>query len=195
MVLNSNAVDDYQEFINTYQDVRKRDLDKKIQTLEKEKNRLKEESVMLANQLQESVDEEYVELTKLIGKNSSERTLLNTEEFKLKEELHTISKLTKEKIVKILREEKKKIQTIGLKDIICNVVHKIEMKDDSIDVLIDLTYLFQVIDSNGRIYVRISEPRKNVALSDRFYEIEYSVEKYRRILKEELQNKIRNKKS
>lgn len=79
MILNSNAVDIYQEFINTYQEVKKRNLDRKLRLIEKEKAKLKEESILLANQLQESLDEEYIELTRLIGKNSSDRTLLTTE--------------------------------------------------------------------------------------------------------------------
>lgn len=191
MVLNSNAVNVYQEFINSYQEMRKRNIDKKIRVIEDKKEKLKEESVILANQLQESLDEDYVELTRLIGKNTAERTKLSSEEYKLREELFTVSKLTKEKIIQILRNEKKKIQTMGLKDIVCNVVHKIEMNEDKIDVLIDLTYLFQVIDSNGRIIVRISEPRKNIAISDNLYEIEYTIEKLDKILKDELKKRTK----
>ena len=190
MVLNSNSVDVYQEFINSYQEVRKRHLDKKLRMIKMEKERLKEESVFLANQLQESLDEEYIELTRLIGKNSTERTVLSTEELKLQEELHTVSKLTKEKILKIIRNEKKKIQTIGFKDIITNVIHKIEMYDDRIDFIIDLTYLFQIIDGNGRVMVKVSEPRENIAWSDKLYDVEFTVEKYGRILKDELKKKM-----
>ena len=190
MVLNSNSVDVYQEFINSYQEVRKRHLDKKLRMIKIEKERLKEESIFLANQLQESLDEEYIELTRLIGKNSTERTVLSTEELKLQEELHTVSKLTKEKILKIIRNEKKKIQTIGFKDIITNVIHKIEMYDDRIDFLIDLTYLFQIIDGNGRVMVKVSEPRENIAWSDKLYDVEFTVEKYGQILKEELKKKM-----
>ena len=189
MILNSNAVDIYQEFINTYQEVRKRNLDRKLRQIEKEKAKLKEESILLANQLQESLDEEYIELTRLIGKNSSERTLLTTEEYKLTEELHTVSKLTKEKILQIIRNEKKKIHTIGIKDVICNVIHKIEMYDDKIDILVDLTYLFQVLDGNNRLFVRISEIKTNVSHSENLYELEYSIEKYEKILKEELKKR------
>lgn len=134
----------------------------------KKKERLKEESILLANQLQESIDEDYIELTRLIGKNSADRTLLTTEEYKLTEELNTVSKLTKEKILQIIRNEKKKIQTMGLKDVICNVIHKIEMYDDKIDVLVDLTYLFQVLDGNNRLLVRISEPKTNVSQGKNF---------------------------
>lgn len=71
------------------------------------------------------------------------------------------------------------------------MVHKIEMNEDKIDVLIDLTYLFQVIDSNGRIIVRISEPRKNIAISDNLYEIEYTIEKLGKILKDELNKRTK----
>jgi len=189
MILNSNAVDIYQKFINTYQEVRKRNLDRKLRQIEKEKAKLKEESILLANQLQESLDEEYIELTRLIGKNSSERTLLTTEEYKLTEELHTVSKLTKEKILQIIRNEKKKIHTMGIKDVICNVIHKIEMYDDKIDILVDLTYLFQVLDGNNRLFVRISEIKTNVSHSENLYELEYSIEKYEKILKEELKKR------
>ena len=35
MILNSNSVDVYQEFINLYQEVRKRHLDKKLRTLKR----------------------------------------------------------------------------------------------------------------------------------------------------------------
>lgn len=191
MVLNSNAVYVYQEFINSYQAIRKRSLDKKIRIIEEKKEKLKEESILLANQLQESLDEDYVELTRLIGKNTSDRTMLSSEEYKLKEELHTVIKLTKEKILQILRNEKRKIQTMGFKDIVCNVVHKIEMNEDRVDVLIDLTYLFQVIDSNGRILVRISEPRQNIAISDNLYDIEYTVDKLDKILKDELNKRTK----
>lgn len=191
MVLNSNAVNVYQEFINSYQEMRKRIIDKKIRVIEDKKEKLKEESILLANQLQESLDEDYVQLTRLIGKNTAERTKLSTEENELKEELFTVFKLTKEKIVQILRNEKKKIQTMGLKDIVCNVIHKIEMNEDKIDVLIDLTYLFQVIDSNGRIIVRISEPRKNIAISDNLCEIEYTIEKLGKILRDELKKRTK----
>ncbi len=189
MVLNTNSVSAYQEFINSYQEIRKRQLDKKLRTIEKEKERLKEESIFLANQLQESLDEEYIELTRLIGKNSSDRTVLSTEELKLKEELLTVSKLTKDKILKIIRNEKKKIQSSNLKEIISNVIHKIEMYDDKINFLIDLTYLFQIIDGKGRVFVKVSEPRENIAWSDKLYEVDFSIEKYKRILKDELKKK------
>ena len=80
---------------------------------------------------------------------------------------------------------------MGFKDIVCNVVHKIEMNEDRVDVLIDLTYLFQVIDSNGRILVRISEPRQNIAISDNLYDIEYTVDKLDKILKDELNKRTK----
>lgn len=105
------------------------------------------------------------------------------------EELHTVSKLTKEKILQIIRNEKKKINTMGIKDVICNVIHKIEMYDDKIDILVDLTYLFQVLDGNNRLFVRISEIKTNVSHSENLYELEYSIEKYGKILKEELKKR------
>jgi hypothetical protein len=81
------------------------------------------------------------------------------------------------------------INIIILKEIISNVIHKIEMYDDKINFLIDLTYLFQIIDGNGRVFVKVSEPRENIAWSDKLYEVDFSIEKYKRILKDELKKK------
>ena len=63
------------------------------------------------------------------------------------------------------------------------------MYDDKINFLIDLTYLFQIIDGNGRVFVKVSEPRENIAWSDKLYEVDFSIEKYNRILKDELKKK------
>ena len=118
----------------------------------KKKERLKEESIFLANQLQESLDEEYIELTRLIGKNSSDRTVLSTEELKLKEELLTVSKLTKEKILKIIRNEKKKIQLIQIPlyfiSLIGFAILYNNIGKENALILLLLTFVSQIITSS-----------------------------------------------
>ena len=190
MILNPNATDSYQQFINTYQEIRKQELDEKIQQIQDDKKRLKEEFKDLASRLNSAFDETYVELTKLIGKNTNERTLLDTEEIKLKEELHFISKITKSKICSIITAEKNKIKTEGFSNIINKVLHKIEVNNTTIDTYVDLSYLFQIVDREGRVYVKISIPRELVAFANEYDKIDFSIKKFEKILNEELMRKI-----
>lgn len=190
MILNPNATDSYQQFINTYQEIRKQELDEKIQQIQDNKKRLKEEFKDLASRLNSAFDETYVELTKLIGKNTNERTLLDTEEIKLKEELHFISKITKSKICSIITAEKNKIKTEGFSNIINKVLHKIEVNNTTIDTYVDLSYLFQIVDREGRVYVKISIPRELVAFANEYDKIDFSIKKFEKILNEELMQKI-----
>lgn len=189
-VLNSNSATIYQNFINTYQGIRKRDLDRKIQEIQKDKAILKEEFIELANRLNLVQDDTYVELTKLIGKNTADRTLLDAEELKLREELHFVSNITKSKVSSILISEKKKIKNNGIKSVMINVIHKVELNKDTIDTYIDLSYLFQIIDSVGRLYIKISVPREFVAISYLYDKIDFSLNNFEKCLKQEIKNRL-----
>ena len=129
-------------------------------------------------------------MTKLIGKNTADRTLLDAEELKLREELHFVSNITKSKVSSILISEKKKIKNNGIKSVMINVIHKVELNKDTIDTYIDLSYLFQIIDSVGRLYIKISVPREFVAISYLYDKIDFSLNNFEKCLKQEIKNRL-----
>ena len=71
-----------------------------------------------------------------------------------------------------------------------NVIHKVELNKDTIDTYIDLSYLFQIIDSVGRLYIKISVPREFVAISYLYDKIDFSLNNFEKCLKQEIKNRL-----
>lgn len=187
-ILNSDSANIYKKYINSYQDLRKNKIHKKIDEILKEKKLLKDEFRELASRLNFSGDEDYVELTQLIGRNTAKRTLLDAEELKLREELVLDEKLTKIKIENILSKERKWIKDLGFKNVIYNVIYKIVLGRETIDTYINLTYLFDIIDKDSQVCAKISVPREFIALSKNYEKIDFSLTNFEQMLKKSLTN-------
>lgn len=186
VILSNNSIDSYQDFINNYYSSRIRIIQKKLDNIEREKKKIKEELADLAIRLQNAQDDNYVDLTKMLGKNTTERTMIGIEEERLKNELVESNKITKIRILQKIRNERKKIKNDDLKEVIEGVVHKIVMDEQNIEIVIDLSYLFQVYNGSSNILITIIEPRENVTFRHKLRDVEFTNEKLTKSLKNNL---------
>lgn len=103
--------------------------------------------------------------------------MISIEEERLKNELVDSSKITKIRLLQKLRSERKKIRNDDLKEVIEGVIYKILMNEQSIEIVIDLSYLFQVYNGSSSILITIVEPRENVTFKHKIQDIEFTTAK------------------
>ncbi|MBQ9519846.1 MAG: recombinase family protein [Acholeplasmatales bacterium] len=178
VVINPDNANIYKDYINTYIAKKTSIIKERLASLEKKSDELKEEASLLATSLIDSSEDEYIEITKMIGKNTAERTRLDIERNKLLEAI-VDEKTTKQKVLEQLRSIRTMYYPNGSKDIIHKLISKIVMNDDTIDTYIDLTYMFVIYDylEEKRVLLCIKEPRINIADKMKLLEIDYSSNK------------------
>lgn len=101
ILLASNAPI-YKEEMNKQLERDRRRIDDKIKELEARKRALRDESVRFAQRLGDANEEEYVDITRLIGENSKERAKIEIEQARLQERAVEMPKLTTREVERML---------------------------------------------------------------------------------------------
>ena len=174
VILNVDNADTYKEFINKYYDTKTSIIKSRIDELDIKKDELKQQSIDYASRLPHANDDYYVELTRLIGKNVADRTIIDKEYDLLQSQLELTIRVRKSDVEKQLRLKRKVYNQAEKKEVIHKVLSRIVMNNDFVDTYIDVKYLFQVNCEDNELILRIREPRDNLSKRYNYEQIDFT---------------------
>jgi|GEM_PF-2742013 Site-specific recombinases, DNA invertase Pin homologs len=102
LILPASNAPIYKDQVNKRLEAERRKIEDSICELDARKKALREESILYADRLGSAGEEEYVEITRLIGENSKERAWIDIEQSKLRERAVQMPKLTLSDVEKAL---------------------------------------------------------------------------------------------
>lgn len=174
VILNVDNADTYKEFINKYYDTKTSIIKSRIDELDIKKDELKQQSIDYASRLPHATDDYYVELTRLIGKNVADRTIIDKEYDLLQSQLELTIRVRKSDVEKQLRLKRQVYNQAEKKEVIHKVLSRIVMNNDFVDTYIDVKYLFQVNCEDNELILRIREPRDNLSKRYNYEQIDFT---------------------
>ena len=175
LILNPNNSNIYKDFINNYYDNKINKINSRLKEINVQKEEFKKCSIDLASRLQYATDDSYVELTKMIGKNVANRTIIDKEYDELRLQIEQVIKVTKVEIESRIRKLKHSYLLEDKKEEIHKVITKIVLGEDYVDTYINLKYLLNIkVDED--LELRIRENRNNLAHRYNYDEIDFSSE-------------------
>ena len=185
VILKVDNANVYKNFINEYIDRNNEYIKREIVKVELQLKEIINASIELANRLANASETDYVNITKLIGINATERTRLDLELRKLKEYVLN-DKTTKLNVEDMMKSVRKQYLPNESKDILHRIINKIIMYDDTIETYVDLTYMFNLYDylNEDRVLLCIKEKRVNVTERMKMLDIDYTSEKLDRAMDE-----------
>ena len=173
VILNMKSSNAYKELINNYYDVKKELKDKKIDELNLQIQNLENVKNEYVIKLNIAKDDEYVELTNMIGETSTKISILNEKLNKLKKEFILQINLKKDFIDSRIRMTKKEYIK-NKKEEIHRLINQIVVGEKFIETNISLNYLFDIKEDD--LIIKIKELRSHFRQYYHYDEINFTIE-------------------
>lgn len=174
----------YKEEVNKSLDRRRRIISDRLAALAQSRKELQEEAARYGKQLSEANEDEYIEITRLIGENAQRRTELEAEQSKLKAMVLEYPRLTVESVSTMLSAQRKKWKTgtkqnRPCKEVLSDIIAEITITNETITVKIDLKSLLYGMDGRGESswILEIPEDREAIAKGYRNGSVDLSSKK------------------